>query len=121
MDRIEVTFINSDGDEVTVQPPGRWEVCPRCGGNGTHVNPAIDGNGITREEMDELGPDFFEDYMTGVYDVTCEECGGKRVVWEIDWEQWEDADPATCAEYSDHLRAEAEYRSIVAAERRMGA
>lgn len=58
----------------------KWVVCPRCDGEGSHVNPAVDGHGITSDEMDELGPDFFDDYMGGVYDVTCERCKGRRVV-----------------------------------------
>jgi hypothetical protein len=28
--------------------------CYRCRGKGFHVNEAIDGNGITQSEMDEL-------------------------------------------------------------------
>jgi len=58
----------------------RFAVCPRCEGRGSHVNPAVDGNGITADEMDELGPDFREDYLSGVYDVRCDECKGDRVV-----------------------------------------
>jgi hypothetical protein len=44
------------------------------------VNPSIDAHGIGAEEMDELGDDFREDYLSGVYDVRCAECGGERVV-----------------------------------------
>lgn len=62
-------------------------VCSRCDGEGKHVNPAVDGNGITAEEMDELGDDFRESYMSGVYDVRCEECNGERVVWEIAYDK----------------------------------
>lgn len=58
----------------------KYEVCPRCKGEGVHTNPAIDGHGITAEEMNELGDDFREDYIAGVYDVPCECCHGKRVV-----------------------------------------
>lgn len=57
-----------------------FEVCDRCRGHGSHTNPAIDGNGITRSEMGELGPEFLEDYLSGVYDVRCERCNGLRVV-----------------------------------------
>ncbi len=64
--------------------PATYEVCDRCRGTGSHVNPNIDGNGITESEMYELGPDFREDYFAGVYDVTCEECKGLRVVLVID-------------------------------------
>ena len=27
------------------------EICPACGGEGRYVNPAIDSNGITQDEM----------------------------------------------------------------------
>lgn len=67
--------------------PAKYEVCPTCRGNGKHVNPAIDGNGLTQEDFDEQGPDFREDYMSGVYDVTCQECKGLRVVLVPDREQ----------------------------------
>lgn len=58
----------------------KWEVCPRCEGEGKHVNPAIDGNGLSSEDFDELGDEFREDYFAGIYDVPCYECKGKRVV-----------------------------------------
>lgn len=60
-----------------------FKVCTRCRGTGTHVNPAIDGNGITASEMDRHDhddEDFRDNYMNGVYDVTCHLCGGKRVI-----------------------------------------
>lgn len=68
---------------------GKYEVCPRCEGEGTHVNPAVDGHGITADEMDELGEDFREDYIAGVYDVACSMCKGKRVVTTEDKEAYE--------------------------------
>jgi RecJ-like exonuclease len=71
---------DSDGEEVSMSIPGRYEVCDRCHGKGTHTNPAIDGNGITSDEMYELGDDFLGDYLSGVYDVVCEECKGQNVV-----------------------------------------
>jgi hypothetical protein len=58
---------------------GPWIVCPVCNGEGTTVNPNIDYNGLTHEDFDE-DPDFKEDYMSGVYDITCAGCSGKRVV-----------------------------------------
>jgi hypothetical protein len=59
--------------------PSRFELCPRCEGRGTHVNPAVDGNGISPEEFAE-DPDFAESYFSGLYDVPCHTCGGRRVV-----------------------------------------
>jgi hypothetical protein len=56
---------DAGGDFRRVEVPGRFDVCGRCRGAGKHVNPSIDGNGITSDEMQELGPDFLEDYMRG--------------------------------------------------------
>ena len=74
-------------------------VCPTCAGHGTHVNPSIDAHGIGREEFDE-DPYFEEAYFSGMYDVTCNQCNGLRVVqgnlecshplWEA-WRLWLDA------------------------------
>jgi len=64
--------------------PAHRVVCPRCDGEGKHVNPAIDGNGLSAEDLADDG--FREDYFSGVFDVRCEECNGERVVMEIDEE-----------------------------------
>lgn len=66
--------------EETITVPAKYEICDRCDGKGSYVNPAIDGNGLSREDFDEQGPEFFEDYMSGLYDIRCEECNGLRVV-----------------------------------------
>ena len=54
-------------------------VCPTCNGKGVHVNPSIDAHGISPEEFDE-DPDFYRDYMKGVFDAQCYGCAGIRVV-----------------------------------------
>jgi hypothetical protein len=56
-----------------------WIICPVCEGEGKTVNPNIDANGLTAEDFNE-DPDFREDYMSGVYDITCAACGGQRVI-----------------------------------------
>ncbi len=66
------------GDEYEPDLPTRREVCPRCHGEGVHDHPAF--NGFTGEEMREMGDDFRENYISGVYDVTCTECSGRNVV-----------------------------------------
>jgi len=121
--RLYVVFdelFHPDGESSSrgVKLLAKWVVCPRCDGNGAHTNPAIDGHGITREEMDELGPEFEEDYFAGVYDVTCHECKGRRVVPEIDREE----NPADLLALYDYtVEEDAAYAAMVAAERRMGA
>jgi hypothetical protein len=53
----------------------RWTICPACRGNGSHVNPAIDANGISGDEFAD-DPDFAADYMSGLYDQACTKCDG---------------------------------------------
>ena len=56
-----------------------FEVCYRCSGSGTMVNPSIDCGGISQDQFDD-DPDFYDSYMSGAYDQTCSVCNGKRVV-----------------------------------------
>lgn len=57
----------------------KWIVCPICEGEGKYVNPAIDSHGLTAEDFHE-DPDFFDEYMAGTYDVTCNFCKGRTTV-----------------------------------------
>ena len=70
-------------DDTLVEFPARCEVCSTCGGRGSHVNPDVDGHGITADEFAE-DPGFQEQYSRGTYDVPCYGCGGRRVVPVID-------------------------------------
>lgn len=56
--------------------------CPTCEGRGTQT---LHGEAYTADDMAELGPEFFEDYMEGVYDHACDTCGGARVVDEEEY------------------------------------
>lgn len=108
-----ITVVLEDGTEITL--PTIMAVCPRCEGRGTHVNPSIDGNGITADEMAELGDDFREDYMSGVYDVPCERCHGANVIPVVNREA---CTPEALAAYDAEQRAEAEYRAECRSEAR---
>jgi hypothetical protein len=110
-----ITYNNEEGEEVTLRC--KFEVCHRCRGTGTHVNPAVDGHGISPEEFAE-DPDFEEAYFSGVYDVRCEECNGDRVVPVPDPER---NSPEAMAGYEAWLQEEYEYRQMCEMERRMGA
>jgi hypothetical protein len=90
-----------DGTEVEYSLPGKFEVCHRCEGSGTHVNPSIDGNGISPEEFAE-DPDFEESYFRGDYDVQCSMCKGARVVAEPDVTRWTFAQKRA---YVTHLKS----------------
>lgn len=106
----------TDDDGVKHELPWRYEVCPVCHGNGTHVNPSIDAGGLGWDDMDD--PDFRDDYMSGVYDVLCYGCKGERVVPTVDTDR---CDPEILKGYQEEQEALAEDEAIRAAERRMGA
>lgn len=72
-------FDEEDDERVNRKPEGPFILCPVCEGRGTTVNPNIDGNGLTAEDFYN-DPDFAEDYFSGVFDVQCRACGGKRVI-----------------------------------------
>jgi hypothetical protein len=57
MSKPTVTITDEDGNELSI--PAHFEVCPRCEGEGSHVNPAVDGNGLTAEDFapSRLSPD----------------------------------------------------------------
>ena len=57
--------------------------CPFCRGRGTQT---LHGAAITGEEMAELGHDFQEDYMAGVYDHKCDFCGGSGKTTQDDFD-----------------------------------
>ncbi len=114
---MSIAMIDLYGDGSVVLP-AKYEVCTRCHGTGSHVNPNVDGNGLSRDDMDELGPEFFEDYMSGVYDVRCEECDGDRVVAVVDRPR---CDPELLAEYDEAEQSRRETDDIYRMERLMGA
>lgn len=63
----------------------KYMVCPDCHGEGHHT---LHGAAITADEMAEQGPEFQEDYMSGVYDTKCVTCKGEKVILTADLEQY---------------------------------
>lgn len=102
-----------------VKLPTKWDVCPVCDGEGKHVNPAIDCNGLTAEDFAE-DPDFYDEYMSGTYDVTCNRCNGRTTVRVIDWDSPE-ITPEVHEMYLRQEREAEEIRACQRAERMMGA
>lgn len=78
-----IEYYDEDGCEIEVELPANWKVCPSCNGRGT-TTLHVDGHGMSRDEMNELGPEFIEDYLSGVYDKPCPECKGRTTVLEVD-------------------------------------
>jgi len=96
--------------------PAKRIVCFRCNGEGTHVNPSIDGDGLTSEDMSDL--DFMRSYIRGNYDVTCEECKGNKVLDVLDYDRLSPKLQAA-VDRGEEEKAMVEMES--ASERRMGA
>ena len=97
--------------------PYVFEVCPVCRGKGSHVNPSIDASGLTAEDFHD-DPEFSEHYREGLYDQTCNRCGGMRVVQVVDRDQ---CDADLLAKYDAEADADADYQAMVRAERASGA
>ena len=114
---VEVDDYYADCDEFDGKHeiPAVYEVCPTCDGKGSHVNPSIDSHGISAEEMYD-DPEFAEDYFGGAYDVSCNECEGRRVVLTPK----KGADERAVNALDQAYRFEAEYAAEREAEMRMG-
>lgn len=106
------------GDEIEVAIPARFEVCDRCEGRGTHVNPAVDGNGLSQEDFDG-DPDLRENYFGGMYDVSCEDCGGKRVVLVPDEKNADSETKKLIEAHHNRQREAAEWAAADSYTRRM--
>jgi hypothetical protein len=102
-----------DGTEVELEMT--LGVCPVCEGKGKHVNPAIDAGGLSQEMQED--EEFLDGYMSGVYDVACNRCGGKRVVPEVNWDAMTEYQTEL---YEQQLDDEAGYEAERLAEIRMG-
>ena len=118
---IRVSYFDDDDEEIeeTYDVPIEFVVCPLCNGKGTHVNPSIDCNGLTREDFD-ADPDFAEDYFSGRYDQVCNECHGDRVVADINEDKLTPAIRESLERERLEREADDEYAAECRYERRMG-
>ena len=105
-----------DGDYDEVELPTHFVVCPLCEGKGKHVNPSVDANGLGRGQMED--EDFMHDYMSGVYDITCNSCNGRRVVKGLDESRCTDGQ---LDEYYKQQQEQHDVELEMQAELRMGA
>ena len=82
-DRAPDQIFVEDDDGIERELPTRFEACDVCDGKGTHVNPNIDRQGLTGDDFHN-DPDFFDNYRRGDYDISCNRCGGRRVIAVVD-------------------------------------
>ena len=111
---IEIYNAETDTDDV-IELPAKWEICENCRGNGKHVNPSIDGNGLSGEILDDH--EFMADYMAGMFDVPCAPCKASGKVLMPDYDFLTIVQQEALQE-----QQQADYESAMerAAERRMG-
>lgn len=110
-----VTLDEEEENEIKV--PCTWEVCSCCGGTGTST--AYLGS-WTQDEWNEESYEFQENYLNGVYDRTCQECEGKRVVPSIQNEAYLTEEQKTAVDYYySWLRDEAYDNAVYRAEMRL--
>lgn len=53
----------------------KWIICPCCEGNGQVEHSAF-SNGFTSSEWADMHEDEQDTYLSGGYDVRCDECSG---------------------------------------------
>jgi hypothetical protein len=107
----EIILYTGDDEEVTL--PHKWQICGQCEGHGT--SSAYLG-AFTRDDLDEEGPEFCEDYFAGRYDRACETCGGSGKVKVVD----RDRTPAhQLKAYDEQCADNAEIEAIHRMERLM--
>lgn len=96
---------------------GSMEVCPTCGGHGTHDRRDLDCSRLVDNMYEDGDFDGIENYFNGQYSQICEQCKGKNVVLVPLWESIPEWARKAMTEWDD---AERESREEEAAERAMG-
>ena len=109
-----------NGEQLEVDLPFVWEICPCCDGHGTDRGASVerDGGGFTASEWAEEDDEFKEEYLSGFYDRPCRECNGSGKVKVADYSYML---PEDIEAYEQQLSDDADFRAMCAAERRMGA
>jgi hypothetical protein len=98
--------------------PAKYAICDRCQGRGHHGNPAFDGTSLDWWYEGDPSGEELEDYMTGKWDVLCEErCENGKILVPDE----ERCTKEQLEEYEASLRAKYELDAMYEAERRVGA
>jgi hypothetical protein len=121
---IEITILDDDGNEVTMDLPSHKVVCDDCEGEGTVLCSGMRYHCYSEEEFyasfdEEEREEYFR--RGGRYDVTCPTCKGKNVVDAVNIDA---CTPEQKEHYEAHQEQEREYAAWDLegiAERRLGA
>lgn len=97
---------------------GKMEVCPTCGGTGSHVRRDLDDTAMVDSYHEDGDEEGLRAYFSGAFDEVCTQCGGENVVLAPD----PDSVPDWAQDAIDNWnRSEDLSRQIEAQERAMGA
>lgn len=107
------TLYCDDGSEIAL--PFKWVICGHCDGHGKSSSYL---GAFTRDDIDEAGPEFLQDYMGGRYDRTCDHCDGGGKIKVANFARMSKQDRE---QYRAQLEGERLDRAIVRMERRTGA
>ncbi|GJE54541.1 hypothetical protein [Methylobacterium thuringiense] len=113
MSKIRQPHITTDEGNIVLLP-FKFEICSCCSGHGK--SSAYLG-AYTSDEMADQGPDFFDEYMAGTYDRTCDACDGDGKAMVADYSRMTAQQIQTL---EDDERFDAEDAAYSEAERRMG-
>jgi hypothetical protein len=109
-------IINEETEkEITLVVDAEYIVCPTCRGTGTHFRRDLNESHML-EILEEEGDE--QDYFDGHYDQKCDECHGRNVVMEVNWDLFNQKYPEYAKmieEYENDLYA---HQAEVAEERR---
>lgn len=114
-------LVDVKGELRVFMLPAERVVCPTCSGNGHHFRSDLDENRMI-ELIEEDGDDEeMEHYRRGGYDQTCQECKGRNVVDQVDWDAFSEAFPKESRKIYYYDKSVASSAAYAASERAFGA
>lgn len=119
---ITVKYTNDNEEEVELKLPSKMEVCSRCEGHGSILNPSIGEHAYTMEEFREsFDEEEREQYFKrgGIYDVQCPVCCGRNVVEVIDEDHIPEAQKVQYEAYCEYQNMQARFDAEERHEREM--
>jgi hypothetical protein len=121
---IEITILDADEHEITMNLPSRKRVCPDCQGEGFVLCPGMRHHAYSEEEFaesfdEEEAAEYFR--RGGRYDVKCPTCKGANVVDAVNVDACNSEERAHYETFLAQEREYAAWEREAEAERAMGA
>lgn len=121
MNTKSITLYYDDYEEI-IEVPSEYVVCPTCRGSGSTVFGwgKRDAAVFTYEDF-EQDPDLKDDLLNGIYNKSCPECNGLRVISVIIEERFKQQNPEKYELWLNQEKEMIELRQLEEMERRYGA